>query len=465
VLLARKPLRTAFGAQTAYAFWLLVPAALIAALLPARTIVEVLPEASAVLETAAAAPVEISATVAQATNSAPALPPLEPLALLLWSVGAALSVLIALNAQRRIDGDAAGPAVVGVLRPRILLPRDFSERYNAEERALVLAHEQSHVNAGDVQINALAALIQALNWFNPLIYIARAALRVDQELACDARVMARHAGAKRTYAEAMLKTQLAARAVPLGCAWPPLGAGPLKQRIAMLADPAPTPRRRVAGALLCTLTVLAAGAAAWLAQPPRVAYAHQGADNTDTDTDHEDANPLRALFDLGGGGALIDALMEGDRASALQMIDRGADVNHWRPGDGTPLTIAARMGDAALVRALLEAGANPNTRAPGDGNPLIMAAAMGNRELIALYLSHGADVDGYVRGDETPLINAARENRLDAARQLIASGADVNLTVEAPTIAGVEQRSPLSEARRHGHTEMIRLLIAHGARS
>ncbi len=104
-----------------------------------------------------------------------------------------------------------------------------------------------------------------------------------------------------------------------------------------------------------------------------------------------------------------------------------------------------------------------NQAAPGDGNPLIMAAAYGHLELASLLVRHGADVNGIVYGDETPLINAARSNRLEVARYLIAQGADVNLAVDAPTLTGMERRSPLSEARRRSHGAMIDLLLANGA--
>jgi len=281
--------------------------------------------------------------------------------------------------------------------------------------------------------------------------MARAALRVDQELACDARVMAARAHEKRAYAEAMLKTQLAAHAVPLGCQWPPLGAQPLKQRIAMLAQPAPTAARRASGAALCALVVCGAGALVWAAQPPRAAYA--AAESASASTLAQ-----RAL-----GRQLVAVLMEGDMAAARALIESGADVNTLVRGDGTPLVIAARSGDAAFTQYLIAHGADVNQAAPGDGNPLIMAAAYGHMNVVELLVRSGADVNGIVEGDETPLINAARTNRLDVAAYLIAQGADVNLAVDAPTLRGMERRSPLSEARRRSHGAMIDLLLANGA--
>lgn len=453
VLALRAPLRAAFGAQIAYSFWLLAPIAVIASFLPARTIhldavTAASPQAAPVVETSAAA-----APATQAAQSMLQSLDLAPWLIALWIAGVGFSVAAHLVSQRRFlrNADQAGPAVVGIVRPRIVLPRDFEQRFNAEERDLVLAHERAHLNAGDAQINALAALIQCLNWFNPLVHNARGALRIDQELACDARVMARHARSRRTYAEAMLKTQLSAHALPLGCQWPPVGAGPLKQRIGMLARPTPSSLQRAGGAAFCALTVVAVATVAWAAQPPRVAYASE---------DNARGNIVTNALDA----QLVTAIQEGQLDSARELIEAGANVNYFLRGDGTPLTIASRRGNLEFAQYLIEHGADVNQRAPGDGNPLIMAAGNGHTELMALLMRSGADVNGYVRGDETPLIAAAQSNQLGAALYLIDNGADVNLEVDAAPMDTPRRRSPLGEARRFGHTEMERLLISRGAR-
>lgn len=455
VLLMRRPLRAAFGAQVAYAFWLLAPIVTLAAFLPARIAFVAAPLAA---ETDVATSQERSPETVDAANAGAAQAaqfewtPADASALLLaaWLAGVVFSVLLLLRNQRAFMRDAAGagPAVVGVLRPRIVLPADFAQRYTPAERDLVLAHERAHVDACDAQVNALAALAVCVNWFNPLFYIARRALRVDQELACDARVMSRHAEAKRVYAEAMLKTQLAAQPIPLGCQWPPIGERPLKERILMLSRPRPGATRTMFGASLCALATFAAAAAAWVAQPPRVAYAAERESNVAS----------RAL-----GHRLVEALQEGQMTEARELVSAGADVNYYLRGDGTPLVIAARFGARDMAEFLIAQGADVNQAAPGDGNPLIMASAFGHLDVVVLLLERGADVNGVVRDDETPLINAARNGRLDVARYLIAHGADVNLAVDAETIRGLERRSPLSEARRYGHGDLVRLLREHGA--
>jgi bla regulator protein blaR1 len=104
-----------------------------------------------------------------------------------------------------------------------------------------------------------------------LLVPALRAFRHDQELACDARVLARRPALRRAYGEAMFKAQLAAQPLPLGCHW---GYGhPLKERIAMLKQPMVSPRRQRAGLVAVAALALATGFAAWAAQPKRSAPA------------------------------------------------------------------------------------------------------------------------------------------------------------------------------------------------
>jgi beta-lactamase regulating signal transducer with metallopeptidase domain len=511
VMLARGLVRRAFGAQAAYALWLIAPAATLASFLPMRSIVVATPaSASEAVSAGLATPIATSAdaiTEAATWLAAVDLSLLALAAVAVWALGglASLALLVAGHRQLvaglglsrisrddrlyRARSEHAGPALVGVLRPRIVVPADFEQRFDPQERSLVLAHERAHLVACDAQINALAALALCVGWFNPLFHIARELLRIDQELACDERVMRRHAGQRRAYAEAMLKTQVAARAMPLGCAWPSRGASALRRRIAMLARPTLSPTRRTLGAALCAACALAACVGASAAQPPRLVV-------QDTADPVREARARRdflraldpalctrwnitcsgvesAVGDNPGDGEaarlgmlLTLALQNGDIEQARGYIEAGADVDFYIPGDGTPLVIAAQRRDYGTARLLLEAGADVNRAAPGDGLPLIMAAARGDLAMAELLVAHGADVNGYVPGDETPLINAARNNHTTVARYLIEQGADVNLAIDDRTWLGPERRrSPLGEAERNYHFEMIRLLRELGAQS
>jgi TonB family protein len=200
-----------------------------------------------------------------------------PLALC-WAAGALLSLCWFAAQQRRFGrqlvrraGDrfdtapAHGPAVVGWWRPRIVLPEDFRERYTRGEQRLVLAHEIAHLRRGDIHAQALATGLRCLFWFNPLVHYAAARFRFDQELACDASVLARFPRGRGRYGRAMLKTQLAGFGLPVGCHWQ--SSHPLKERIAMLKLPLPARAQRLSGSLAIGLLAVATSYAAWATQP------------------------------------------------------------------------------------------------------------------------------------------------------------------------------------------------------
>jgi beta-lactamase regulating signal transducer with metallopeptidase domain len=85
---------------------------------------------------------------------------------------------------------SAGPAVVGLAPPQIVLPAWLLAR-STEEQTLVVTHEQEHVRAGDpwLLIGACAALVM-IPW-NPALWFAFARLQLAVELDCDRRVLKR----------------------------------------------------------------------------------------------------------------------------------------------------------------------------------------------------------------------------------------------------------------------------------
>jgi hypothetical protein len=81
-----------------------------------------------------------------------------------------------------------GPAVVGLLRPRIVLPHWLRQSSPAMQSA-VIAHEQSHLEARDPQLLTIALfLLVLMPWNLPLWWQLRR-LRYAIEVDCDARVL------------------------------------------------------------------------------------------------------------------------------------------------------------------------------------------------------------------------------------------------------------------------------------
>lgn len=261
LLVARTALRRWFGAALAYQAWLLVPLVAIAALLPGRSAPQVL---------SLRVPPVVQALAVQAAP--PVSPAQADVLLLAWAAGALACALLFVHAHRGFvrragrltrrgdvylsDADI-GPASLGLLRPRIVVPHDFARRYTASEQALVIAHEQVHVARRDAVANLVAAIFQCLFWFNPVVHLGAGRMRQDQELACDAAVMARHPQGRRAYAEALLKSHTGfAFGAGLQCHWQ--SPHPTKERIMSLQQALPGTFRRLAGR--CAVVLLAAGA-------------------------------------------------------------------------------------------------------------------------------------------------------------------------------------------------------------
>ena len=158
-----------------------------------------------------------------------------------------------------------GPAVVGFLRPRVVLP-GWCETLAPETLDFVLAHEEEHLRAGDLRLLLMAGLLPVLlPWHLPLWWqLSR--LRTAVEGDCDLRVLRGRPGRTRPYIELLLSMGLRP-AVPTPLA--ALLSEPyvtLKRRIRIMTMPSPK-RPWLSGSLL-TGAALLLGALACGAPPP-----------------------------------------------------------------------------------------------------------------------------------------------------------------------------------------------------
>ncbi|MFV1919826.1 M56 family metallopeptidase [Sphingomonas sp. MJ1 (PH-R8)] len=269
VLALRAPTRRAFGPSVAYALWLLP--ALRMALPP-------LPSPLRLVETSPiGAPIPPGTLMLmQPMATIPAVPQgwgmadVPGLAALFWFAGAAFffcwhvvrhaqfcrRVLasgrgydVAQGKVRVFETDAAsGPLAFGVWRRYVAFPRDFAERYDDQERTLALAHELGHHARGDLLANWIALAVLACHWFNPIAWRAFRAFRADQEMACDAMVLARaRPGVRYAYGRAIVKSAHGG-AVSAACHLHTVNE--IKGRLKMLSKHrSVSPFRRVAGSV------------------------------------------------------------------------------------------------------------------------------------------------------------------------------------------------------------------------
>src|SRR5437773_538467 len=161
VLLLRPLALRWLGAGIAYWLWLVVAVAAAASFLPPRERVVVVSPPEIVAATREpASPIapphagseETSDQIA-ATPSA-SVPALADALVALWLLGAVALLVRSTVSTRRLAADPSiGPALVGVLWPRLVLPADFETRFDAQERALILAHEEVHRVSGQTGVS------------------------------------------------------------------------------------------------------------------------------------------------------------------------------------------------------------------------------------------------------------------------------------------------------------------------
>lgn len=244
VVILRPSARQLFGPRRAYGLWAIVPAAAAAAFLP---------------------------SLAETMDFGSPARPLGEWAgklILLWLAGCAVATgVLALRERvfrRKAEQGQAGPAVMGALWPRVVLPSDFAQRFDAREREMITLHERTHINRGDPIANLVIAVAGVLGWCNPMIYLASRLVRIDQELACDATVVALRGDIRADYAKALMKAQMSVQASPLACGW---ATHPLILRVSLLNRREPSLHRDIAGFLTMTFLAIMAMVVVWSVSP------------------------------------------------------------------------------------------------------------------------------------------------------------------------------------------------------
>ena len=137
-----------------------------------------------------------------------------------------LRVVVPLRQNIFIADDIKSPFVVGLIRPKIYLPCNLSEK----EQEYIILHEKHHIKRLDHAMKALAFLALAIHWFNPLVWVAFILAGKDMEMSCDEAVIREVGSDVRADYSASLLTLATGRRIIAGT---PLafGEGDTKGRI------------------------------------------------------------------------------------------------------------------------------------------------------------------------------------------------------------------------------------------
>lgn len=83
------------------------------------------------------------------------------------------------------------PAVYGIIRPKIILPKNRYRATSEEDLLFVLLHEKVHIKSMDNLRRLKAFVITFIYWFNPFAWVFLRYYLADLEHSCDEKVLAR----------------------------------------------------------------------------------------------------------------------------------------------------------------------------------------------------------------------------------------------------------------------------------
>ncbi len=148
-----------------------------------------------------------------------------------------------------------------------------------------------------------------------------------------------------------------------------------------------------------------------------------------------------------------EALISGDTAWAIKLINRGMDVNSVDAAGNTLLMQTVNRDNQEFFDYLLKRRARINTRNRNGETALSLAAYRGKLNFVQRLVDSGADVNLY---GWPPLIYAAFNGHTAVAEYMLKKGAEVNGTTENGSTA-------LLFAARFGHIEVVELLLLNKA--
>lgn len=233
------------------------------------------------------------------------------------------------------------PCLAGFLRPAVYIGSDM--KIDSDDFRYTVVHEQMHYLHGDHIWAFLRAVLVAVYWFHPFVWIAASASARDGEIACDYGTIRRLGDTERLrYGEMLLKLSRknhGERIYSYGVMLRP-GRSEIKERIIRLADG--NGARMSAGVLTVLLMFVLAGCAFTGASQnvgdPETA-GHAGADAMQTAGNETDGSQNTADGENGdGSGSILDGAggagdgnaSGGTRGSGSGSVSDGADGT----GDG-----------------------------------------------------------------------------------------------------------------------------------
>ena len=77
------------------------------------------------------------------------------------------------------------PFNVGLLKPKIVLPKVMADSYSKSELKIIIQHEQTHIRLGHLWFGLAWDILRCLLWINPFLTVFQRHFRADMEDICD----------------------------------------------------------------------------------------------------------------------------------------------------------------------------------------------------------------------------------------------------------------------------------------
>ncbi len=371
------------------------------------------------------------------------------------------------------------PVLLGLFRPRLVLPAHRLDGLSGEDWRHVFLHELSHFRRCDTWTNLLQLAALCVHWFNPLLWLCQRAIRADRELATDERALGFLGTGRRTsYGDTLLRVLSSAgtpKRLPVAIGIVESGSG-MKRRLLRILNFRPA-------RLACTLFGL--GSMAGLAlmafgqetQAPSSVKNPTDAESVENPVDSfaqlqkdvlaaartGNAEEIRRLqtvwserevyLNEKAGAELLETLISERNpvgfATLLDELRRGHAGKDWQPTaeqlQGLIADNRKDFIDALLARKLqLDLLGEANATATGpmhdwvqlrlekvrseraDVEKLVKASGEGDLASMTKLLDAGVNVNCVAAEAFTPLTRASVSGRADAVRLLLARGAEVD---------------------------------------
>jgi beta-lactamase regulating signal transducer with metallopeptidase domain len=126
----------------------------------------------------------------------------------------------------------AVPAVMGVLKPLVLLPSSLVSGLSVGQLELLLAHELAHIKRRDYLVNILQTLAETLLFYHPVVWWVSKVIRQEREHCCDDLALQVTGQSAVEYADVLLRLEKSRQTLALAA-----NSGSLLKRVERLLSP------------------------------------------------------------------------------------------------------------------------------------------------------------------------------------------------------------------------------------